>query len=339
MSVSVLIPVYNAEQYVRQTVESALAQPEIGEVLLADDGSKDGSLEICRALAAEDERVTVFQHSDKGNHGDAATRNLLLTKVTCPFIAFLDADDYFLPGRFENALQILSENPDIDGVYCAYEDFYDDETTQQAHLNKTSPEERLVAPKDIPPDELFREMMVRKGNGPQTVWQIVARREAWDRIPPFNTKLRISSDFPVTLQLAATNRLVRGVADRPLVMRRIHETNIFARRGKDRAHQLRIVADNHAIMEYMWEWGEEALPPEKQSYVEGFVLRCAHYNHPLYTLQDMRPYRVFSYLRPRLVPLLVLFEFPSLAFSKHYWQAVRLCMQTGRINFPKGSFS
>src|SRR5687767_10956534 len=101
MKISVIIPVYNAEKYVTQAVESALQFEEVYEVILIEDKSPDNALEVCRQLAEKNDRVKLFQHPDKGNHGAGPTRNLGLENATGDFIAFLDADDYYLPNRFD----------------------------------------------------------------------------------------------------------------------------------------------------------------------------------------------------------------------------------------------
>ena len=100
MTVSVVIPVYQAAAFVEQAVESALAQPETGEVLLVEDGSGDGSLAECERLAAGDGRVRLLRHPNGENRGAGASRNLGIEQSTCPLVAFLDADDYYLLGRF-----------------------------------------------------------------------------------------------------------------------------------------------------------------------------------------------------------------------------------------------
>ena len=76
MKISVIIPVYNAEKYVSQAVESALQFNEVYEVVLIEDKSPDNALEVCRELAEKYDRVKLYQHPDKGNHGAGASRNL-----------------------------------------------------------------------------------------------------------------------------------------------------------------------------------------------------------------------------------------------------------------------
>ena len=121
LEVSVVIPVYNAAPYVRQAVESALAQPQVREVLLVEDGSPDNALEVCRELAAEYPRVALLRHPNGENRGAGASRNLGMLAAGSAFLAFLDADDYYLPGRFTIDERIFAQDPRCEGVYHAVE--------------------------------------------------------------------------------------------------------------------------------------------------------------------------------------------------------------------------
>lgn len=89
--VSVIIPVYNVETYLRECVESVLAQTYTNfELLLIDDGSKDSSPAICDEFAQMDSRVVVIH---KGNEGPSATRNRGLQEARGEYIVFVDSDD------------------------------------------------------------------------------------------------------------------------------------------------------------------------------------------------------------------------------------------------------
>lgn len=103
--VSVLIPMYNAESFIRQTVESVLNQdyPEL-EVVVMNDGSKDGSEKVVQALQQEDKRVRYYY---KSNSGVSDTRNKGIDLCHGEYIAFLDADDVWLPGNLEKKMKVL----------------------------------------------------------------------------------------------------------------------------------------------------------------------------------------------------------------------------------------
>lgn len=115
--VSVIIPVFNVSEYVEQAVQSASDIEIVKEIILIEDGSTDDSLRICMNLANKNRKVKVAQHSDQRNRGISASRNLGLSLATCPFVSFLDADDWYLPHRFEKDKELFLKNKDIDAVY------------------------------------------------------------------------------------------------------------------------------------------------------------------------------------------------------------------------------
>lgn len=119
-SCSVIIPVYKAEQYLRNAVESSCRLPEVVEVLLIEDGSPDQSYAVCLELAKEYGKVRVLTHPDRQNKGAGYTRNLGIDSARAEFISFLDSDDYYLTNRFDEARRIFESDPRVDGVYDAY---------------------------------------------------------------------------------------------------------------------------------------------------------------------------------------------------------------------------
>jgi len=95
--VSVVIPVYNRAHVVARAVRSVQAQSvPVREIILVDDGSSDDSLAVIRALAGEDERIVVLSQQ---NGGAAAARNTGMARAGGEWIAFLDSDDEWLPGK------------------------------------------------------------------------------------------------------------------------------------------------------------------------------------------------------------------------------------------------
>ena len=96
--ISVIVPVYNVEKYLRRCVDSILTQTFTDfEVLLIDDGSTDGSGKICDEYAKKDKRVRVFH---KENGGVSSARNLGLDNVRGRYVTFVDADDKISPDYF-----------------------------------------------------------------------------------------------------------------------------------------------------------------------------------------------------------------------------------------------
>ena len=94
-TVSIIVPIYNKEKYLEKCLDSILGQTYRDlEIILVDDGSQDGSLEICRKYAEKNERIHVYA---KKNGGVASARNLGLEKSQGSFLAFVDPDDYLHP--------------------------------------------------------------------------------------------------------------------------------------------------------------------------------------------------------------------------------------------------
>lgn len=101
--ISVIMPVYNSQEYVSEAIGSVLAQDfDDFELLVMDDGSWDGSGAICDSFAREDPRVSVF-HLENG--GMCRARNVAMKHARGEYIAFCDNDDYYLPGLLADAYQ------------------------------------------------------------------------------------------------------------------------------------------------------------------------------------------------------------------------------------------
>lgn len=121
--VSIIVPVHNTEKYLRMTVESLAGQTlQDIEIILVENASTDGSLELCHELAKADERIKVM-HLDKGDLSHA--RNNGLKQATSEYVAFVDSDDAVLPEMYETLYSIASEH-DLDMMYCNHAMIYDD---------------------------------------------------------------------------------------------------------------------------------------------------------------------------------------------------------------------
>ncbi len=116
--VSVVTPAFNASATLRETVNSVLMQTYGDlECLVIDDGSTDGTNELVKQLAAQDARVRLLVHQRHGNQGTAQSRNLGLRCARGEFIAFLDADDAWLPDKLERQLEIMDLRPEVGFVF------------------------------------------------------------------------------------------------------------------------------------------------------------------------------------------------------------------------------
>ena len=102
-SVSVIIAAYNSERTIVRAIRSALSQAEVSQVIVVNDASTDATRERVEDLTSEDARVVSIQLPE--NSGPAAARNRAIETASGDYIAILDADDEYLPGRFKRLLQ------------------------------------------------------------------------------------------------------------------------------------------------------------------------------------------------------------------------------------------
>lgn len=106
--ISVIVPVYNVEKYIRRCIDSILLQAYTNfELLLVNDGSTDNSGKICDEYAKIDQRIKVFH---KQNGGVSSARNLGLDKAIGEWIAFVDSDDYITKSYLENLIKEVKSN-------------------------------------------------------------------------------------------------------------------------------------------------------------------------------------------------------------------------------------
>ena len=113
--VSVIIPAYNCEKYIAEAVESVLAQdyPSV-EIIVVNDGSTDGTMDVLRTFG---DKVRIV---DQTNGGPPKARNAGLLAAKGDYIAFLDADDVWLPQKISAQVAHLEANPDVGTCYCSW---------------------------------------------------------------------------------------------------------------------------------------------------------------------------------------------------------------------------
>ena len=119
--ISIIIPIYNMEAYLERALDSIVRQTYSDwEALMIDDGSKDGSRQICEKYEKADKR---FKYVYKENGGVSTARNIGLKMATGDYIAFLDPDDYLEPDMYNSLLKSLKANH-ADLAICGYRVVY-----------------------------------------------------------------------------------------------------------------------------------------------------------------------------------------------------------------------
>lgn len=118
MKVSIVIPLYNVEKFLRKCLDSVCAQSDcVEEIILVNDGSTDGSLAICREFAEKDKRITVI---DSENHGVEYATLIGVNATHGDYIGFADGDDYIEPRMFEKLYCAITES-NADMAICGYD--------------------------------------------------------------------------------------------------------------------------------------------------------------------------------------------------------------------------
>lgn len=226
MKISVIIPVYNAEKYVTQAVESALQFDEVFEIILVEDKSPDHALEVCKQLAEKYDRVKLYQHPDKENHGAGPTRNLGIEKSTGDFIAFLDADDYFLPNRFD-AEKELFKKPEVEGVYGALGVHYYTETAKKQYYSLFGDRLTTVYKRHEPKDVFLGQIYMLGSFGLFSIDALTIRKDSLMKKmdPLFKSSLRLHQDTEFLLRLSYYLNLYPGILDKAVAVRGVHEDN------------------------------------------------------------------------------------------------------------------
>ena len=141
MTVSVIIAAYNASAYIARTVASALAEPDVSEVIVIDDASTDDTAGRALTAGAGNSKLKVLVQ--KQNAGPSAARNRAIRESTAPWITVLDADDFFMSGRMKGLL-----------AYANDTDFIADDMWQVAESNINGEKTKLLGLTNQPPQQI-----------------------------------------------------------------------------------------------------------------------------------------------------------------------------------------
>lgn len=203
--ITCIVPVYNGERFVAETIESMLAQTYRPiEVIVVNDGSTDSTPDVLGQFA---DRINVINQE---NAGQAAARNRGIEAANGDFIAFLDADDLWLPEKLEVQMKYLAANPEADLCTCMMVNFWENELAAEAEkLRDTAHAQPYLA-----------------------TWQgILARRQVFESVGALDTGA-VFSDVREWLHRAKGMGVQTTHLDQVLVRRRIHANNLSRGRGE-----------------------------------------------------------------------------------------------------------
>ncbi|MGH7825141.1 MAG: glycosyltransferase family A protein [Candidatus Binatia bacterium] len=209
--VSCIIPVYNGELYLREAIDSILAQTyRPVEIIVADDGSTDGTADI---IAEFGEPVHCLRQT---NQGPAASRNLGARAATGDFIAFLDADDLWHPDKLERQMVRFQIRPELDYCVTYSQNFWVPELKQEA--------------------ERFAGHRIARPMPGYVTGTLLGRRVVFDKVGPFNTALGHGDSTEWFLRAAERGAVMELLPD-VLMYRRLHPANRSRLRAADSRNQ------------------------------------------------------------------------------------------------------
>jgi glycosyltransferase involved in cell wall biosynthesis len=209
--VSVILPVYNGERYVRAALESVFAQTYRPlEVIVVDDGSTDGTPAAVRAFPDA-------RYVRQPNRGPAAARNAALGLARGELVAFMDHDDLWTPDKLGVQVAHLAQHPSLAGVVAHFRHFLSDDVGEMPRL----------------PEARFR--------GDRVGWctpTLVVRRAVFDQVGLFDQTYRIGHDTDWFFR-ARERGFPLGVVRDCLVLKRTHNSNLTRRKDIVKAELLR----------------------------------------------------------------------------------------------------
>jgi len=210
--VSVIIPVYNAELYLEESIRSALEQTyRPFEILVVDDGSTDGSGSIARKF--KEQIIYIYQ----SNQGVAAARNQGINKSSGKFLTFLDADDLWKPKKLSIQMKYMLDHPELQYTITRVKYF--------------------LEPGHNIPSGFRRDLLIEDCVG-MLLGTLMAKKNLFEKTGHFDPKLKISEDvdwFARVNDIHVSTAVIQEV----LLLKRVHDSNISNTVNEDNTYLLR----------------------------------------------------------------------------------------------------
>ena len=189
--VSVVIIFLNAVDFLQEAIESVLSQTyEHWELLLVDDGSTDGSSDIAKSYTTRKPlQIIYYEHEEHQNLGMSVSRNLGIHNAKGEYIAFLDADDYWLPSRLATHVKVLDSHPEVGMLYGTAKYWYSWTHRVEDRERDFLPALRVKQATLFDPPTLLSLLLDGKTEVPCTC-SILVRREVMKTIDGFEESFR-----------------------------------------------------------------------------------------------------------------------------------------------------
>lgn len=224
LGIDVIIPVFNGAAYIEAAIQSVRQQtfpPE--RIIVVNDGSTDGTAEVVARLAEADARVV---HLARRNSGVSAARNAGIAASSAPFIAFLDADDIWLPEKLQRQMEAFERGgPETGFVHSSY--FF---------INARG--ERLLDRNVVPPKQrgdIFMPVLLEGYVLSGSASSVAVRRDVLDKAGHFDERLFHGEDWDLWIRLARISKV--DFTPEAVVGIRVHDQSAQRRPQPDREIQ------------------------------------------------------------------------------------------------------
>ena len=214
--VTVIIPVYNSERFVKEAIDSVLGQTYTNhEIILIDDGSTDKSAEIARAYPD-------IRYYYQENGGVSSALNFGISKVKTELLAFLDSDDYWELDKLEKQVEYLAKNSEAEGVFGLHKRFYHkpkEEYTEQEKADATQ----------VYPARFKAALLIKTAS--------------FMRVGKFDETIKLG-DFLDWYRRASDMGMQLGLLDQVVFHRRIHDQNTSLKKKSEMSSYLRLLKNS-----------------------------------------------------------------------------------------------
>ncbi|MBK7223871.1 MAG: glycosyltransferase family 2 protein [Saprospiraceae bacterium] len=224
--ISVIIPAFNAATYVEQAINSALIQEEVLEVIVIDDASTDATAEVVQKLMARNSSKLVYKVNAQ-NLGPGASRNIGIRTARGQYLSFLDADDYFLPGRFSHAVQLLAERPDVDGCFTRVQNVWQDDFRPAAFQHQD-----IIGytGSELSQKDLLYHILAERGDF-FSIIALLVKKSAVEQTALLDESFLYGGDIEFIYELCYKCLLVPEKDEDIKIIRRLHDQNITSSEG------------------------------------------------------------------------------------------------------------
>ena len=223
--VSVIIPAFNAEPFIRDTLDSVLAQtyPNL-ETVVSDDGSTDGTAAV---VGTYGDRVKYVRGANSG--GVSTPRNAGVRAASGSLLAFIDSDDIMGPGRIATEVRCFARHPNVGLVFSDYGEFGDDKLQEHGHFDSCPMLRELIAAAPVANDAVVlspstaTELLLTENFGSSSP---MVRRRVFDQVGGYDPHAKSSEDFEFQFRAASVSSV--GIVPRIQWHKRQHPQNMSA---------------------------------------------------------------------------------------------------------------